>query len=42
MKAELLDLPADVTDLERAEGVADRLDDLLLDIAWLFHGSCSS
>ncbi|GAA2119359.1 hypothetical protein GCM10009802_21500 [Streptomyces synnematoformans] len=36
MEAELLDLPVDVTDLERAEGVADRLDDLLLDIAWIF------
>ncbi|MFJ5036234.1 IS701 family transposase [Streptomyces sp. NPDC088560] len=32
----MLDLPTDVTDLECAEGVADRLDDLLLDIAWIF------
>ncbi|WP_406411129.1 transposase [Streptomyces sp. NBC_01614] len=36
MKAELLDLPADVMDLERAEGVAGRLEDLLFDIAWIF------
>jgi SRSO17 transposase len=36
MKAELLDLATEVTDLERAAGIADQLDGLLLDIAWIF------
>ncbi|MGW3957727.1 hypothetical protein ACWEKM_44245 [Streptomyces sp. NPDC004752] len=36
MKAELLDLLTDVTDRERAEGAVERLNDLLLDIAWIF------
>jgi SRSO17 transposase len=36
MKAELLDLPPVVTDRESAAGVADNLEDLLLDVAWIF------
>ncbi|SMF80505.1 hypothetical protein [Streptomyces sp. Amel2xC10] len=36
MKAELLDLPTDPTDLKYAEGNADELERLLLDITWIF------
>ncbi|WP_338671806.1 IS701 family transposase [Streptomyces sp. SCSIO 30461] len=36
MKAELLDIPPVVTDRECAEGVADRLEDLLLEVNGIF------